>query len=332
MKSHGLLYLFYGKEDLLIEEAVKQMTEDLVRLSSSHFNVEVFHAPEDDPSQIMNSAYTVPVLSRKRFIIVKETHSFSKSQLSEFIPYLKSPSPTTCLIFVSREVDLNSKFFKEFRKRGKITHFPPLYDREIPSWIKRRVAKSGKNITDEACNYILAMMGSDLRCILNEIEKVTLYVDNKVLIELKDVQQSVGAGYTHSVFRLSEYVGKGNIENALRELHTLLERGIHPLVILKMISRHFRHIWMAKKIVDNGGHIEEIRKDLKIPIGSARSYADQAACTDYKRIPGYFDVLLGCDLDLKWSSAKDRIILEKLIFDLCLSSGITTREGINLPS
>lgn len=328
MEPRDLLYLFYGEEGFLIEEAIGDIKERLIHGSFGDFNLELFYAKENSPSEIINSAYTLPVLSPKRLIIVRDAHKFSRDQLDKFIPYLKQPSPTACVVFIFREVDINGGFFREFKKIGEVVRFRQLYERDIPTWIKKKVAGVKRRITGEACEYLLTMVGGNLADLSNEIEKVALYVGDKRLIELKDVKQSVAEAPFHSIFDLVRYVGKGDIEKALRALHSLLETGTHPLVVLKMISRQFRYIWKTKEIVDQGGDGEAVRKNLKISGYSVRSYMDQAKRITYERIPHYFDAILTCDLAIKSSQAKEQILLEKLIFDLCLPSG--GRKGVNL--
>jgi len=328
MEPRDLLYLFYGEEGFLIEETIGDIKERLIHGSFGDFNLELFYAKENSPSEIINSAYTLPVLSPKRLIIVRDAHKFSRDQLDKFIPYLKQPSPTACVVFIFREVDINGGFFREFKKIGEVVRFRQLYERDIPTWIKKKVARVKRRITGEACEYLLTMVGGNLADLSNEIEKVALYVGDKRLIELKDVKQSVAEAPFHSIFDLVRYVGKGDIEKALRALHSLLETGTHPLVVLKMISRQFRYIWKTKEIVDQGGDGEAVRKNLKISGYSVRSYMDQAKRITYERIPHYFDAILTCDLAIKSSQAKEQILLEKLIFDLCLPSG--GRKGVNL--
>lgn len=329
MKPRDLLYLFHGKEGFLIEEAIGKIKERLIHGSFGDFNLEVFYATENSPSEIINSAYTLPVLSPKRLIIVRDAHKFSRDQLDKFIPYLKQPSSTTCVVFIFKETDTNSSFFREFKKIGEVVRFRQLYEREILTRIKKKVAILKKRITDEACEYLLTMVGSNLADLSNEIEKVALYVGDKSLIELKHVKQSVAEAPFQSIFDLVRYIGEGNIEKALRALHSLLETGTHPLVVLKMISRQFRYIWKTKEIIDQGGDGEAVRKNLKIPGYSVRSYIDQAKRITYERIPHYFDTILTCDLAIKSSQAKEQILLEKLIFDLCLPSS-SGRKGVNL--
>jgi DNA polymerase-3 subunit delta len=316
MKVRDLLYLFHG-DNLLIEEAIEEKKERFICGNTSDFNLQVFYAPENSPQEIIESACTLPVLSERRIIIVRESHRFSKDQLGRFIPYLQQPSPTTCLIFVFKELRSTDSFLKEFKKNGKIVRFFQPHERDIPLWIKKRVVKFDKRITDEACQYLLNMVGNNLSDLLNEIEKASLYVGDKALIELNDVQQSVAETPFHSIFHLTRYIGDGDVEKALRALHSLREAGTHPLVVLAMISRHFRFIWMAKEIMDQGGNSESIRKQFKIPISSIRSYIDQTKSISYEQMPRYFNAILSCDLAIKSGYPNEHMLLERLIFDLC---------------
>ncbi|MBI5750272.1 MAG: DNA polymerase III subunit delta, partial [Nitrospinae bacterium] len=65
------LYLFYGDEGFLIDEAVKKMVSVIVEPSNKDFNLEILRGSETSYAEIINKAQTLPFMGERRAVIVK---------------------------------------------------------------------------------------------------------------------------------------------------------------------------------------------------------------------------------------------------------------------
>src|SRR4030065_504803 len=97
------LYLFYGEEEFLVQEALDLITKKVVDPGAKDFNFNVLYCRDTSVSELVNLAQTLPFLSEKRLVIAKEIDAFKAVDLVKLAPYLNDPSPSTCLVMVSSQ-------------------------------------------------------------------------------------------------------------------------------------------------------------------------------------------------------------------------------------
>ncbi|UCD86057.1 MAG: DNA polymerase III subunit delta [Deltaproteobacteria bacterium] len=315
------IYFFYGKEGLLIEEAVAIITRKFLPGinggSSKISGLEVVYGREGEAERIINLAQTLPMFSPRKVILVKEADKLSPKDLEKLITYLENPSPTTCLIFWGEKADLRTKFFRTFKKFGVLTEFRNLYESELPAWIRQFAQKSEKGIEREAVDLLIESVGNDLRMVKHELEKVMTYIGAKKTIELEDIEAVVVLARIRTVFELTDWLGNKNVEKAWEALTRIWEEGEHPLRILTMIARQFRFIWKTKQMLARGLAHSEILSRLKTQPFLLDRYLEQAKKFSFEELRKCFEEFYQVDLRLKSSKVPPRIILEKLVVDLC---------------
>ncbi len=315
------LYFFYGEEGFLIEEAIASISRkflpDVVEGGSKSSNLEVVYAKEGEADRIINLAQTLPLLSPRRLILVREVDKLSPKDLGKLIPYLESPSPTTCLILWGGKVDLRTKFYQRVKKLGILAEFRHPYESELSAWIRQFAQGSGKGIKMEAVDLLIESVGRDLRKLKNEFEKVVIYIGTRKTIELEDIEAVVVLARLRTVFELTDWLGNKDVERAWEALARIWEDGVHHLHILTMIARQFRLIWRAKQMLERGLAPSEIESNLKIKSFVWNKLLEQTRQFSLEELRECFERLYQVDLKLKSSKVPPRILLEKLVIDLC---------------
>ncbi len=184
-KKFDPVYLFYGEEDLLIDEAVESLIHYAVEESARSFNLDILYGNEVDAKNIISYASSFPMMVDRRVVVVREFDKLSNGDV--MLPYIERPSPSTVLVLISDRPDFRLKLFKTLKERARVVEFGQLYENAIPQWIARRVDKLGKKITPEACQVMLAHVGSSLREVQNEIDKLFIFVEGKSTIDEDNV-------------------------------------------------------------------------------------------------------------------------------------------------
>jgi DNA polymerase-3 subunit delta len=188
---------------------------------------------------------------------------------------------------------------------------------EIKEFIKLGLQKSGKRINPDALNYFAENTEGDALTINSEVEKTVLFCREKNIINVEDIEEILSRGHKFTIFNLVDEIGRGNIENALIFLSNLLEKGEHPLYILKMISRQFRLICRAREGIRRGdsasiiGQLLNLRYDgiIKSIITQAKGWTDEG-------LGKAFEEIFQSDFMIKSSRIKGKVILENLVFRL----------------
>ena len=66
------LYLFFGEEEFLIQEAVDLVINKVVDPGARDFNFNTLYCKDTSSSALVNLCQTLPFMSKKRLVIAKE--------------------------------------------------------------------------------------------------------------------------------------------------------------------------------------------------------------------------------------------------------------------
>ena len=311
------LYFFYGEETFLINKIVSEIREELVDPGLSTFNFNVFYGKESAPQDIINSAKTLPLMSDYRLVIVKEADQLKSSSWKDFSSYFENPSLSTCCIFFAEKMVLKSELLKNFRKKGEVVRFYHPFDREIPEWIRKIAREFNKNISREAVALLSIEMENDLQKIYSELQKIATYVGEREVIESDDVKEAIADVRGVTVFGMIDCIGGKDVEGALHALRKLIETGEYPLKILTMITRQVRLLALAKEMLKEGSSYEDAGRKLGIHGFYLKGFLKQVQAFSLAHVEACFNCLFHADWKLKSSRIDKRIIMEKLIADLC---------------
>jgi DNA polymerase-3 subunit delta len=314
------LYLFFGEEEFLIQEALDRIIKVAVEPGARDFNFNVIYCRETSASEIISIAQTLPFLSEKRLVIAREIDAFKAADLDILLPYLNDPSPSTCLVMVSNLGKYDKKaVISAVEAHGAVVRFFPLLDREITAWIEGRARERGLTIQRDASQYLWQTVGNDLQKIDNELDKVEISIREKKAITFSDVKAVVGDFREYTSFDLAAALGTKNHEKAFSILARLIQEGEAPVGLLGSIAWNFRRLLQAKAMEASGAGPDEIMKKLRPPVifHQVAQFREQMKRHSLEELRDAFEVMLAADRMLKSSGLSGRIVLERMILKLC---------------
>ena len=314
------LYLFFGEEEFLIQEALDLIIEKVVDLGARDFNFNILYCKDTPVSEIVNLAQTLPFMAEKRLVIAKEVDALKAAELDELVLYLNDPSSSTCLVMVSNQGRYEKKaVVSAVESRGAAVRFYPLLDREIVSWIEGWARQRGLSIQRDAAQHLWQAIGNDLQKIKNELEKVEIFLKERKAITFEDVKTVVGDFREYSSFDLAAALGQKNREKALLILSRLLQEGEAPVGLLGSIAWNFRRLLQAKAMESAGMGPDEITKKLRPPVifHQASLFKEQMRRYTLVELREAFTVMLSADQALKSSGLPGKLVLERMILKLC---------------
>lgn len=320
----GTLYGVYGEEDFLVSQGLEAFTASVAFAENPSLNTEQFHAEDAGPSQILESARTLPFLGRRRLIIVRGTNLFKAQQLSGFIDYMNDAPPSTCLVFSGGKLDSRTKFAKTLQKQGKVHIYKKMYPNQLPPWLNQRAAGRGKKLAPRAAQHLAEMAGLGLGALDSELEKLSLYVGRRDEITMDDVAKVVGSGRLNTIFDLTDAIARCDLHRSLTAFEQLHALGEAPVRVVAMIQRLIRQVLEVRAILDHGGDQRQVQQQLRTPPHATAALMTRAGRESSTGLSARLARLLRADMDLKSSPGTDRVIVERLIMDLCLINGSDT--------
>ncbi len=312
------VYLFFGEEEFLIQEALDLIIKKVVEPGARDFNFNSLYCRDTPASELVNLCQTLPFMCEKRLVIAKDLDAFKAADLEEMAAYLNDPSPSTCLVMVSNQGRYEKKaVISAVEKHGAVTRFFPLLDREIVSWIEGWGKARGLSLQRDAAQYLWQTIGNDLQKIANELEKVGIYIKEKKTIGFDDMKAVVGDFREYTSFDLAAALGSKNREKAFLILTRLLQEGEAPVGLLGSIAWNFRRLLRAKSMEASGMGYEEIKRKLGVIFHQSALFQEQMRKFSVDELRRAFDVMISTDRTLKSSGLSGRLVLERMILKLC---------------
>src|SRR4051812_26559405 len=106
----GPLYWIHGRERFLVDRAVARLKEKVLDPRTRDFTYDLLYAKEAGPGRILTASRTLPMMARRRLVIVRDADALDAKQLDQLASYVAEPSPETCLVLVAEKVDQRLKF------------------------------------------------------------------------------------------------------------------------------------------------------------------------------------------------------------------------------
>jgi DNA polymerase-3 subunit delta len=259
--------LLSGPDAFLVEEAVGRLTRlvcpDPATLAMGR---EVLEAREAGAQAIVNAALTLPWGAPRRLVIARGVEALSPKQAEPLIEYLRSPNPSTVLALCVTPPLPPSHWLGKSVAAASVVDLPQLTGRALASWLRSRAAADGIELSDEAAQLLITLVGDEPAALAGEVVKAAVGggVDNR-RVGVGEVRAVVGEHRSREVFELTRAVEQKDAGVALPLLERLLAGGEEPLRILAILSGQVRRqsapaapgrlvrCWQAERRLKTGG-------------------------------------------------------------------------------
>jgi DNA polymerase-3 subunit delta len=310
------VYLILGDDEAEMSRLagdIAAVVEDELRA----FNMERIYAGEKGATAaaVVEAARQLPMMGDRRVVVVLRAERLLKpkrrgkgadlpqddsdeeppSDLDALTAYVQKPGASTTLVLVAADIDKSRKAGKAIMKHATVVEcwgLKPGKDarggdlrqaaRIAEQMVRKAVAEAGQLIEPPAARLVADRAGFDIVRLRGDIERLMLYTVGKPQITMADVQEVVSAESSQDDWAVTNAIQNGNAREALRQLAMALDAGAVSYQILGQLA------WFVR---------------------------DKMA--DPRRIPAAIEALFRTDLDLKSSGGDPRILLERLVVELC---------------
>jgi DNA polymerase-3 subunit delta len=178
------------------------------------------------------------------------------------------------------------------------------------------VAAKGGNISPRAASALARLVGSDLRTMAGEIDKLVLFARGRQ-IEEADVRTMVGYSQQTTIFAMIDAILDSRTELAEQSLQQLLRDGAAPSYVLTMLARQAQLIVRAKELKAQRLPNNEMQSKLGLANEFAfRKTLDQAGRHSLDRMREFYHKLLETDLAIKTGQMDAELAVTVLVADL----------------
>lgn len=295
------VYLLQG-EDEVEKSGLAHEFEELVEEGLRAFNVERIHAGDVTSgdklaatvSSLIAAVRTLPMMAPRRVVIALQAHALlvpkreseaATRALEALEHLLKNPEPQTTLVIVAGAIDKRSRIYKVLAKQATLVECGVLETLEDASrWVVNRVTAADMKIDPAAARLLAERCGTDVKRLRNDVDRLLLYALGQTSVSIDDVREIVGPASLQDNWAMTNAIEAGDGKTALRQLALMLDAGAAPEQILGQLG------WL-------------VRTKFPMQVPAMVRPAVQA--------------LFRTDLDLKRSAGEPRVLLERLVVELC---------------
>ena len=257
------VYLLYGEESYMLRHYSKLFTDRL--LEDSMMNRDFFEGKELSVASVMDAANTLPFLSERRLVYVKDSQLLAagrKDDTEALTKYLPDIPESTIMIFIEQTIDKRNRLYKQIASLGRAVECKIPGEAELIKWLINIFKKKGKEITAQTARILLETVPKGMDAVYAEADKLGDYVGERSLITAEDIQAVCTKSLEARIFDLVADLCSGRTEKALIQYHNMLAAKEQPLMMLAMIARQFRMILQCKASAEKRLSQAEIASSL----------------------------------------------------------------------
>jgi DNA polymerase-3 subunit delta len=300
------VYVLVNKQDYL-RGRVLEICRQQVPEEARAFDWATFDLEEDDPADLLGVARTIPWMTPRRWIFVRNAH-LGEQELAD---YLADPSDRTVVVLETPQ---------KVRKWNKLPAIELGSDGRPAVWLVRRARQEGYEMGSETAEMLVNLVGEDLQTLESELEKLLLWHLEDRRIELDSVLRLVSDVREHDVFELITAVAARRRDEALRLLGRLFAAGMAPQQILALLLWSFRRLLVARERLERREPFLSIVKDLKI--WSYRQRERQIRSYPKEFLAGVLLKMRETDRLCKTTGLDPKLYLERLVIDTCRTTSV----------
>ncbi|MDP6397126.1 MAG: DNA polymerase III subunit delta [Candidatus Marinimicrobia bacterium] len=271
-----------------------------------------------ETSGILNDLQTIPMFPEPILFIIRNPLVFKGKAQTDLLDYCKSPNSNNFLILITDEIDGRKKLNKLLANTVGLIYTSPPLEYKMNGWIKFLFKQAGLNATEQAVERLQELAGDTVYHAANEIEKITLSVENGSSINEEEILRYAGWNRDYSPADFQDAIGSRDYKKAHKIGGKLLEGGVKISALIGYMTTlfqeiNFRNFSKNGKKAGNG--------ELWLSNSVRKKMPQYQALYSKEEIKSIFRLLIDADKDIKNSASEYDRILFSLFYKIVEGNG-----------
>ena len=254
------VYFLWGDEDYLIEQKALKIKKEVLKNEINGLNYKTVDNPGFSlfsellrTNPMIFGDIVIQIKCAKYFLESKNKEKLDEAQTKELIDAINNISDRVHIILIcetprgeKKKPDSRKKLYKELIKITKPEEFQSYKTYEeyklIPI-VKKMANELEMKINQPECSLIIQTIGSSLRDIANQLEKLKLYAYPENIVTKEMIEKIISA--KTDIFNITDLILKKEYNNAIYNISNLLQKE-HYLPMLAFIQTTFTNLVKLK--------------------------------------------------------------------------------------
>ena len=210
-KQFKPVYFLHGEEPFFIDAVTEVIENEILNDGEKSFNLTILYGKDIDNLIVVDNARRYPMMSQYQVVIIKEAQDMKT--LTQLQTYIEHPLSSTvlCIAHKHKKLDMRTAFAKSLNKHAVVLESKPLYDNQVPDFIRNWLKDNNLQIDSHALDLMVEYLGTDLGKIINELEKLQINIAAGGKITPEHIEKFIGISREYNVFELQKAIAQRNI-------------------------------------------------------------------------------------------------------------------------
>jgi len=278
-----------------------------------------FLLPDDMKSEdIIDKITQSDLFSSKKLLILRNPGTLRNKSKADFLSYCKNPLANVCLIIIEDDFNDRKSITNELKKINNTVSVQTPFPNEMKKWTRFMLSEKHLTFQDSIIDIIVEVAGDSLFHIENEIEKISLNINDGEEITLDFINQSSGWRMQYKRWQFFQALGKRDLDRSLILGLSLLNQGNSMISLMYPLTAFFQELLFKKK---SSGTLPIKNSYIPLPPSVIKQVPQIANRFNQEEIEYALTILGKIDQRLKTTSLSDEALFTNFLFSVLQANG-----------
>ena len=273
--SDTTVYLIYGNDEYLVSAKGKQIVADLIPEAERMLKLDVVDGAVDTVdaavtaiNQCLAALQSLGLFSDEKVIWLQNASFFADNRTGKsatvqeyvlrLVQLIKKGLPSgQVLVITASGIDKRRAFYKACKAGAELHEFSTpeksyQADRVAGEKLDQMLAKAELKMTSRAKVAFLEKVGVDTRQLVNEVEKLSVYVGENKNVDIDQIYAIVSSSREALSWDLADAFGKRDLSRALLILRQLIFQKENIIGLVVGLENRIRELLIYREALENG--------------------------------------------------------------------------------
>lgn len=310
-------HVIFGQDAFLVSKACEKLVDSVLGDEDRSMALYEPRADQAQLSDVLDELRTVPFLTSKRVVLIKDAEPFVKANSGALEAYLDNPSPTGVLILTQTSWDKRTRLHKKIQNTNCLTEVGKLYSNQLPGYIASYAQQTHAFRLDaNTSRFLVELVGDDPGRLCREVDKLVMYVSPRKTITMQDIESLIGHNRMFDAFGVIDAISIGQVGPAISRVRKMFEADKSTeYSVVGAFGYHFRRLFQVKAMITKGVSPQQAAMKMGVRFKQAE-LLQQVARMSLNQLSWVLAELGRIDFGLKTGQTSAPIAIERLILKI----------------
>ncbi len=288
--SQKSLYLITGNDEYLVSSKAKEVVSALVPDQERALKLDVVDGSADTVDSALNAInqcisalQSLGLFSQEKVVWLQDASFLADNrqgkseavldQVGRLTDLVKAGlSEGLVLVITAPQIDKRRAFYKACKAVGELHEFQmpeKAYqaERVTAERLDEQLAAAGLKMTPQARSAFLEKVGSDTRQLVNEVEKLAIYMGERTPVDIRDVRAVVSSSREAVAWDLADAFGNRDLSRAIATLRQLMFQKESTIGLVMGLESRVRDLLVYREAMERGWLVKQSGYGGRMSVG-----------------------------------------------------------------